>query len=130
MALLRNPRVTTLSALVALVLAIVGCGEADDAAESTTAQTGLADVDVRLEDGGFADSMPSTIRVPGQSLILVNVSAGSGGPFRLSVLSRSTAQTFKLKSHESLKLTLDELKPGETAKLIAGKQTLKIGLDN
>lgn len=127
-----NPRkrnAAVLSVFVAAALALTGCGNAEDASDSAVGETGMTNIDVKLEDGGFADSTPSTFRVPAGSLILINAQTGRGGPFRLSVLSRSTAQTFKLKSNDSLNLTLDSLKTGEIAKLISDQKTVKIVLE-
>jgi hypothetical protein len=86
-------------------------------------------VEIRLKNGGFAESTPRRIHVPADFLISVFVTSGKGGPFNLSVQSPSTAQTFKIASNDSLNITLDSLKAGEVAKLMIGGETVRITPD-
>lgn len=113
-------RAVLLTALATTGLLLGGCGGSDRPATPVTT------IRVQLSGGGFAPSTPKTIRVPRNSLITAKVTTDGDGPYRFSVFSTKTAQTFKLKSNDSLGLTLDAPKPGDPAKLIVGDETVKI----
>lgn len=110
-----------------------GAQESDGTAaqpdQSGVEQTDFAPVDVRLAAGGFAGSTPKTTHVPANFLIIVTVKADDAGPYKLSVISPKTAQTFKIASGKSMKITLDSLAAGQSAKLIVGDQRRKITAD-
>lgn len=106
-------------------MATLVCGCGDDASKDAK----LASVEVKLADGGFAASTPKTFHVPPEAVVLVNVKTDRDGPYRLSVLSRSTAQTFKIASNDELEITLAGLKANETAQLILGKAKVPITAD-
>ena len=94
-----------------------------------TSETNLVPVEIKLEDGRFASGTPRTVHVPSDFLILITASTDSKGPYQLSVISPSTAQTFKIPSGETQRITQDGLKPGGVIKLMLGKQTVKVVAD-
>lgn len=139
--------------IVITLMASPGCGSSDpEVNERSTAQTGatattatapagkpepsaptsetdLVPVDVALEDGTFASSTPKTIHVPSDFLVLIDVKADDGGPYELSVLSPSSAQTLKIPSNSTQKITQDGLAPGKQIKLMLAGKTVRIVAD-
>lgn len=91
--------------------------------------TDFAPVDVVLGADGFAKGTPRTIHVPSDFIIIVSVRSRAGKLKQLSVISPSTAQTFKVRPGDEQKVTLDAMRAGETAKLVVGNQTVKIAAD-
>jgi hypothetical protein len=83
---------------------------------------------VRLVGGTFAPSTPRTIHVPAGFMVIVTAST-DGSRARMSVLSPSTAQTFSIRANDTLRITLDSLRPGASAKLAAGGRTVRIAAD-
>lgn len=86
-------------------------------------------VDVALKNGGFAKSTPKTIHVPSDFLVLITVTADGKGPYSLSVLSPSTAQTYKIASNGTQKITQDGLAAGKQIKLMLGGETVRVVAD-
>ncbi|MFT4049713.1 MAG: hypothetical protein QM648_07715 [Solirubrobacterales bacterium] len=97
--------------------------------QSGTESTDFVPVDVSLRGGGFGGSTPKVTHVPADFLIIVSAKADDAGPYSLSVISPKTAQTFKIASGKSMKITLDSLRAGQTARLVVGDQTRKITAD-
>lgn len=151
-------KLVTAAIVAAFALALGGCGSGDAgsaadggadaqatgggastptaAATATAGPTGkgaseatdFAPVDVKLANGTFTKSTPSTIHVPAGFLLIVTAK-NSGEKVQLSVQSPSTAQTFKIAAGGSLRITLDSLESGESAKLMAGGRTVKVSAD-
>ncbi|MGK2877475.1 MAG: hypothetical protein ACSLFF_02685 [Solirubrobacterales bacterium] len=94
-----------------------------------TEEADLAPVDLQLADGGFAADTPRTFHVPSGFLIVVSAKNTDDKTIRLSVMARSIAQTFKIPTGETQKITIASLDAGETAKLISGRATIKIAAD-
>lgn len=97
--------------------------------DSAPEATDFAPVDVRLEDGSFARNTPSTIHVPSGFMLIVTASADDHGPYKLSFISPVTAQTFKIKSNATSRLTFEALSEGQTAKLVVAGKTVKVKAD-
>lgn len=91
--------------------------------------TDFAPVEVNLAGGGFARSTPRTTHVPSDFMIIITARADGAGPYRLSVVSPRTAQTFKIPANDTMKITIDSLKAGQEAKLIVGDQTRRVAAD-
>lgn len=101
----------------------------DDEPAPAPESTDFAPVDIDLSDGTFAKGTPRTIHVPSDFIVIVSARADSNGPYRLSVLSPSVAQTFKVPAGGEKKITLDSMREGQSAKLIVGKSTIKVAAD-
>lgn len=118
---------------VGVVTGQTGAGASEQAAEparpAPTSETDLVPVDIELEDGSFAKSTPKKIHVPSEFLVLISVTSGDGGPYSLSVLSPSSAQTFKIASNSSQNITQDGLAAGKQIKLMLGGKTVRIVAD-
>lgn len=112
------------AALAALALVLSGCG--GDEPES-----GIQTVNIELRDGGFARGTSLEQNVPADALLVLRVTADDNGPYRLSVLSSKTAQTFKFAEAAEKTISLDNLGPGGEAKLILGngRETIKLVAD-
>lgn len=94
-----------------------------------TSEANLVPVEIELKDGRFAPGTPRTVHVPSDFLVLITARTDSEGPYQLSVISPSTAQTFKIPSGETQRITQDGLAPGGVIKLMLGKQTVKVVAD-
>ncbi len=101
----------------------------DDEPTPAPESTDFAPVDIDLTDGSFAKGTPKTIHVPSDFIVIVTARADSNGPYRLSVLSPSVAQTFKVPAGGGKKITLDSMREGQSAKLMIGKSTVRVAAD-
>lgn len=109
-----------------------GSTSAADPRESQSKPSSEADlvpVDVALKNGKFASSTPKVIHIPSDFLVLITVTADNKGPYSLSVLSPSTAQTYKIESGTTQKITQDGLAPGKQIKLMLGDKTVRVVAD-
>lgn len=104
---------------------LVGCG---GAAENPS-EGDIEVVPIALSGTAFAPGTPKQIEVPGDRLVMLDVRA-DGGPFRLSILGSSLAQTFKIPRDGSEMITLAEIKPGSPTKLLIGpREVLLVAAD-
>lgn len=91
--------------------------------------TDFAPVDIELRDGTFAKGTPRKIHVPSDFIVIVSARADAEGPYRLSVISPSVAQTFRVPASGEKKITLDSMRQGQSAKLIVGDSTVTVVAD-
>lgn len=104
-------------------------GPAEERGRSDGAPTDFAPVDISLKDGGFAKSTPRVFHVPAGFMIILRVVADEQGPYRLSVISPSTAQTFKVSPKQTLRLTIDSLRSDQVAKIMLSGRTVRVAAD-
>jgi hypothetical protein len=116
---LRKP-LSSVLLITALAVVMTGCGEAKQP------ELGVTAFDVQLENRTFAESQSKKIEVPAGSLLLVKLLAGEGGPFRVGVVSTSSAQTVKLRSGESKTLSLNAMNDGQSVRLLSGRNKIQI----
>jgi PBP1b-binding outer membrane lipoprotein LpoB len=130
----------------ALAMAFSGCGGDNPAAKPTaTAATGesapqaaetqqsepanYAPVDVKLEDGTFATDTPETFHIPSGFIVVVTAMADRTGLYVLRVKSPSVMQSFKIRPGAVQRVTIDGMKPGQSAHLMVRGKSVRIAAD-
>jgi hypothetical protein len=124
-----GPPVTSASGPASSAAATGSTSSAQKSSDKAAKEAQIAPVDIALKNGKFAPDTPKTFHLPSDFLIVVHVTTDADGPYSLSVLSPSMAQTFKIASNDSQNITLDSLKTGESAKLMLGRQSVTIKPD-